>query len=277
MKRNKTKIIINYCGATLIIVAIVLLLMTQAIDFDAIKAPTINNDTNFDLNIEELTEIQEGYLNFKQRMIELEESIAHFGNIGYMIVAILLLFALKSVITLVPISATCILSGFLFPFYLALIINVIGISILMSIKYYWGKKLGGGNISKFVKRYPTVLEILEHNGSGNPWILFVFRLVPSFPVNSISQLYGSMNFNFRNYLLISIAGFSLKLISFTIIGSNVYDPLSSAFIVPIIIILFISGISMLLVNGIISITTKHTADKYKETDKNKKDEKDEKN
>lgn len=271
MKANKTKTIINYCGITLIILAIVLFLMTQTIDFDAIKAPSlIRRDTNFDLNIEELTKIQEGYIIFKGRMIELEESIARFGNVGYMIFIILLLFSLKSVIALVPISATCLLSGVLFPFHLALIVNFVGISILMSLKYFWGKKLGGGNMSKIVKNYPTILEIFEHNGSGNPWVLFVFRLVPSFPVNSISQLYGSMNFNFRNYLLISIAGFSLKLVSFTIIGSNVYDPLSSAFIVPIIIILFISGASMLIVNGIISITTKPTSNKYK---KNKKDEK----
>ncbi|NCC86650.1 MAG: TVP38/TMEM64 family protein [Clostridia bacterium] len=268
MKANKTKNIINYCGITLIILAIVLFLMTQTIDFDAIKAPSIiSKDTDFKLELDELTKIQEGYIVFKGRMIELEESIARFGNVGYMIFIILLLFSLKSVVALVPISATCLLSGVLFPFHLALIVNFVGISILMSIKYLWGKKLGGGNISKIVKRYPTILEIFEHNGSGNPWVLFVFRLVPSFPVNSISQLYGSMNFNFRNYLLISIAGFSLKLISFTIIGSNVYDPLSSAFIVPIIIILFVSGTSMLLVNGIISITTKSTSNKYKKAKK----------
>lgn len=267
MKEDKAKNLINYFGATLIILAIVLLVMTQNINFDFIKAPTIYKDAGFSFNIEEFTKIQQDYFNFRQRMTNFEESIAQFGNTGYVIIVILFLFALKSVITIVPISATCFLSGALLPsLLLAVFVNFLGLAILMSMKYFWGKKFGGGNISKILKRYPFISEFLEHNGSGNPWVLFAFRLVPSFPVNLISQLYGSMKFNFKNYLLISLAGFSLKLVSFTIMGGNVFDPLSSAFIAPIITILFVSGFSMLLINAIISFITKYTGDKYKQNE-----------
>ena len=41
-----------------------------------------------------------------------------------------------------------------------------------------------------------------------------------------------------------------RLISFTFVGRNVFDPLSPSFLLPIMIILFLSGISALSVNGI---------------------------
>lgn len=258
MKHNKTIKIINYSGATLIILAIVLMMMTGSDEFVAIKNMIIpkRDSSTINFEIEGLTQLQQGFLTFRDKMIGLENTVARFGNNGYRVMIIILLFALKSVLPLVPISATCLLSGALLPFPIAMLVNIIGLSGLMAIKYYFGTKLGGGNIEKILKRYPEILALLERDGSGNPWLLFIFRLVPSFPLNPISQLYGSMGFKFWNYMMISIVGFMLKIVSFTMIGSNVYEPLSFAFILPIIIILFISGISMLLVNTIISVTSK---------------------
>ncbi|MEG0898513.1 MAG: VTT domain-containing protein [Oscillospiraceae bacterium] len=266
MKNIDTKRIMNYSGLILIIIAFVLVIMMQNDNIDEIRTPL----NALDFKIEELSNIQQIYLNFKEWMYDFEASIQEFGNIGLMIVAMLLFYALKSFISVVPISATCLLSGVIFPFPIALLVNYLGLTLQISIKYLWGNKIGGGNISKILKRYPTILDFFEHDGKGNPWFLFVFRLVPSFPINPISQMYGDMKFDFKNYLLISLAGFTIKVVSFSLIGSNVYDPLSPKFITPIIIILFISGLLMLLVNAIITFTTKHSKGKYKtiNSDKN---------
>ena len=40
-----------------------------------------------------------------------------------------------------------------------------------------------------------------------------------------------------------------RIISYTFVGRNVYDPLSPEFIVPIMILAFASGISLVCVNG----------------------------
>ena len=91
-------------------------------------------------------------------------------------------------------------------------------------------------------------EILEAKGALSPVLLFVFRLVPSFPINTISQLYGSMEYTYWKYILISLAGFAPKLLSYSFIGRNVYDPLSWSFILPIVVLLVLSGLSILLLN-----------------------------
>lgn len=265
MKKSKTIQIVNYSGATLIILAVVLVVMTRSETFMNFKSKILpSQDTSVGFEIKELSNVEQKYIGFRQKMIDLESKVARYGNFGYKVLVIIFLFLLKGFLPLVPISATCLLSGAILPFPLAFFVNIVGLSGLMTIKYWLGKKLGGGNIEKILKRYPEILALLERDGSGNPWLLFIFRLVPSFPVNPISQLYGSMGYEFNKYLLISLAGFLLKIVSFTVIGSNVYDPLSSAFIVPIIIILFISGISMLLVNLIISLTNKSESEQSKE-------------
>ncbi|MBQ3898047.1 MAG: hypothetical protein II742_06090, partial [Clostridia bacterium] len=54
------------------------------------------------------------------------------------------------------------------------------------------------------------------------------------------------------YMLLSLLGISLRVVSVTSLGSNVADPFSSAFVVPLVIILFVSGFSMVIFSLIIS-------------------------
>ena len=70
------------------------------------------------------------------------------------------------------------------------------------------------------------------------------------PVNTISSVYGSLDFGLSRFLVLSVIGYLPKIISFTFIGRNVFDPLSAEFIVPIMIFAFASGISLICVNGL---------------------------
>ena len=63
-------------------------------------------------------------------------------------------------------------------------------------------------------------------------------------------MYGKMGYNFWHYLFISLLGYSLKITSFTMIGYNAADPFSARFIVPLVVILFISGVGILGMNFI---------------------------
>lgn len=89
---------------------------------------------------------------------------------------------------------------------------------------------------------------MEKSGGVNMWMLLALRLVPGFPISGVSKVYGSMKFPYWKFILLSSVGFAPKLISYTFIGTNVYDPLSPAFLVPIITLLIISGISLLSIN-----------------------------
>ena len=69
------------------------------------------------------------------------------------------------------------------------------------------------------------------------------------PVNTISGVYGSFEFGLGRFLLLSVIGYMPKIISFTFIGRNVFDPLSAEFIVPIMVFALVSGVSLICVNG----------------------------
>ena len=92
--------------------------------------------------------------------------------------------------------------------------------------------------------------LIQQDGSGNPALLIALRLLPGVPINGISGIYGSFDFGYGSFVALSLIGFMPKLISFTLVGGNIYDPLSAGFIVPIMLLAFFTGVSLLSVNGV---------------------------
>lgn len=206
--------------------------------------------------------IAEHYQAFLGKLSEFEMAVASIPNKWMVIVAILLLFLARSVIP-IPITVLCVIPGMVFPTGYAVAINISGFLILLTTKFYWGKRLGGGAVTKIFSRYDNVRRMFESNGKGSAWLLLAFRLVPSFPINPVSQLYGAMGCEFHKYLWISLLGLMPKVISYSVIGRNVYDPFSMAFLLPIILLLLISGVSTLGVNIFLNIYSKRNKDKAK--------------
>lgn len=190
-------------------------------------------------------EYQAYLMNFELRVTELRNSVAILS-------AIFLLFTLKAVLplSLIPVSCICVTSAMVFSTTISVIINVLGLVIIFSIRYY----IGGRRKTlpyKILKNYDEIWNILERDGRGNPWLLFACRAVPMFPINSVSNIYAGMKYDFKKYLLISVLGFLPKIISYSIIGRNVFNPFSASFIVPLMISSFLSGIGLLATRKII--------------------------
>ncbi len=204
------------------------------------------------LYLSQIPEVQAWYSEYLTRLQEIETTVMNIRQWWLFLFVIMFLYCVKSFFPLLSISALCVITGAVFPIYFSIPINILGLIVLMSIKFFWGRKFGGGHARRFIKVNDSILNTVEHDGTGNPWLLFALRLVPSFPVNSVSQLYGSMNSSYKRFISISLCGFTPKILSYTFIGRNVYDPLSASFLSPIITILLISGFSLLGVNVILS-------------------------
>ncbi len=198
------------------------------------------------LAVMQIEELNRWYETWQQQLVQLEERVASMGNRGLIVAVVMLLFTLKSVFPPITIPAICMISGMVLPWYFALLVNIVGVAWLMTIRYFWGRWFGGGSTIKLVRRSEIICGLLESKGTGNPYLLFAFRLIPAFPVNSISRLYGAMQFRYRDYLFISLGGFMFKILSYTIIGRNVYNPLSASFLLPIILLCFFSGCILLV-------------------------------
>ena len=274
LKNKQANRFMNAIAVILILFSFALAYMGNVIDFKSITAPFENfvksnqNAQNEGAHVKDevisgvetamditgLSKAQQYYIKFQGYMEALENSIVKFDNYALIVIALLLLYAIKSVISFVPLAATCLISGLVFPFPVALLINFVGVAIILTIKYFWGKHIGEGNFSKLAKKSDAIWELIKDtengDGTGNPIILFLLRIVPSVPIGPVSQMYGKMGYNFWRYLGISLLGYSLKIISFTMIGYNVNDPFSASFIVPLVVILFVSGVGILGMNFI---------------------------
>ncbi len=209
------------------------------------------------LAVVKLPQLQLWYEEYQSYLERLEIYIAALDGKWIIILSIFFLFALKSLLPLVflPISCICVISGMVFPTLISLVIDVLGLAILFSIRYYIGARKKTLPY-KILKNYREIWNILEHDGNGNPWLLFVCRFVPLFPINTVSNIYGSMRYEFKNYLLISVLGFLPKIISYLIIGRNAFNPFSVSFLLPIMILCLLSGIGLIVTRKIILIIRK---------------------
>ncbi len=206
------------------------------------------------------------YKVYQEKLLEAEQFIQSLGISWKFVLTMLIVFLVRTFIPFLSVSAICVLTGVVLPSYWALIVNFLGIIIMMSIKYFEGMKFGSGNAWKIISKNERARKIIESSGKVNKALLFALRLIPGFPLGSVSRIYGSLRFPYWQFILLSAAGFAPKLLSYTFMGTNVFDPLSSAFLVPLMIALTISGASLLCVNLIWLLVEKSVSSSKKNKD-----------
>ncbi len=228
------KRLLNFMGVLLIIIALALLALTMLM---------------------QVQQFAVRYDSFLQMLADFEDSVAAIPDKGVVILAILLLYLAKSVIP-IPTSAVCVIAGMVFQTPLAVIINVVGYIGLITIKYFWGKRLGSGFIYKALCKYENIERILTSDAAAKDGLLAAFRVIPVCPINTISQIYGAMEYDYYKYIFLSVLGFLPRIISYSMVGRHVYNPFSLAFMLPLVIIFMISGFAIIGVNGFIEIYNK---------------------
>lgn len=197
---------------------------------------------------------------YENYLSEMQMKVENMDNKGYLFLTLMFLFGFKAFWPLYPLSILCAAAGVVFPFYIAIPVNIAGMIIHFTIKYLWGKRMGPGGVNLILQKNETIRRLIRTEDAGNPWLLVVFRFVPFIPVNSVSQLYGSLGFSYRKFLLLSLAGYMPLLCSYTLVGRNAHNPLSAGFLIPLIILAF-SGAVISLVISIVLKYQKNRSEK----------------
>lgn len=196
--------------------------------------------------------IQQWYAMYEDLLLKMDLAILSIGDFWIIVFVIFALYVLRCFVPVITVPALCVLSGMVYPTAEALFVNVIGCIIMLTVKYKFGEHFGGGNAYRLLRKNSVSSMLIEHQGTGSPWVLFVFRFIPGFPINPVSQIYGAMGFDYWKYLIISMWGFLPKLFSYTFIGVYVFDPLSFEFFLPFIILFTVSGASILILNAVLN-------------------------
>ncbi|MBD5161191.1 MAG: TVP38/TMEM64 family protein [Oscillibacter sp.] len=156
----------------------------------------------------------------------------------------MLLFALKSMSIFIFSGILFAANGILFPLPAAIGLNVLGAGIMVSLPYWIGKKVGKDMIDRIVCRYPKV-EVLRNIQTDHEFLLsFVTRVVNVLPSDILSLYMGAVGIGYAKYLAGSILGMLLSIITFPIMGMNIMNPGSPAFIVSVCVQMVISAISI---------------------------------
>lgn len=200
--------------------------------------------------------LAEKYNEYLVWLADLELKIAAIENKHIVVLVLFMLFFVKCAVPLYPFSILFVASAMVFELPEAMIINCLGMILIMSIKYESGVLLGGGNLRRLIRTSRVAAELVETKGPEQTLVLFLMRLVPIIPINAASQLYGSLDYDYKKFLVVSIIGYMPQMLSFSIMGRNARNPFSLGFIIPIIVLLLVSGTALLVLGGTVGIIKK---------------------
>lgn len=168
-------------------------------------------------------------------------------------IVILFLYALKSLTVVFPLAILYLASGIIFPTWIAILINILGLSITFTIPYWIGRYFGDEAIEEIYNRLPKVKEVTKYQNSNAFFACFITRIVGFLPGDIVSIYFGACNTNFPVYLIGGISGCLLSIITTTIIGETLNNPFTKEFLV-VLLIRIIVIIGAILLNKKIKST-----------------------
>lgn len=161
------------------------------------------------------------------------------------VAVILLMYAFKSLSVVFPLTALFVATGIIFPLWLAMPLNIVGLTISFTIPYLLGRFSGKELIVKIVGKYPKAKKLYELEQSNDIFISFLTRAMAVVPGDIVSMLLGASDVKYPNYLLGSQLGLLPGMILQTLIGAFLGEDIK-----PWMIVLFAA---MMIVCGAVSI------------------------
>lgn len=164
------------------------------------------------------------------------------------VIVILLLYALMSLTVVFPLAILFLASGIIFPTWIAILINILGLAITFTIPYWIGRYFGDEAIEEIYNRFPKVKEVTKYQNSNVFFACFITRVVGFLPGDIVSIYFGACKTKFPVYLLGGISGCLLSIITTTILGEKLNNPFTKEFLFVLIIRIFVIIVAAVLNN-----------------------------
>lgn len=148
-------------------------------------------------------------------------------------VVMLMLFALKGATIVFPIGVLETVVGHLFSTPVALIVNLFGISLVLTVPYWMRRLAGLEAVRKLMGKYPKFGKILSYQLGSLFFISFFLRIVGGLPGEVVTMYLGATGVGYWENLLGGILGIGHRMILYTLFGSSIEEPGSPIFWVSI--------------------------------------------
>lgn len=172
------------------------------------------------------------------------------GNPKKSIISLISLFAAKSLTIIIPLPSLYVASGILFEPIKAVLISYLGLAVTLTIPFVLGRWSGTEEIDYIKKKYPKIEKVIEMQNKNEFLASFIIRLIGWFPCDILSFYFGACKTNYLKYIVSSLLGSSIGVITNTLLGDVILNPLSWQFIIMLVVKILISltvlGITYLL-------------------------------
>ena len=168
----------------------------------------------------------------KKHNLGLERLIGIDGDGMVMAIFIaLLLFAIKGVVMFIPLSGLYLAVGAVMnDEIIALLVNLTGIVICLSIAYFNGTKITMERAEEIYRKFPKIKMLDDFESENSLLFSFLIRIFGIVPCDVVSMYCGIKKIPYKEFLLGSVAGMIPGLILTGIIGANITNPLSVPFL-----------------------------------------------
>lgn len=173
--------------------------------------------------------------------INVKDIISGSENVYKRIVIALSLYAIKSVLFFIPIPVLYISVGMFFPLYIAIAVNLIGVTLEITLTFFYGRFLGKDFVEKVTDKSAKLRKGIELNQQNDFIITFFLRMIP-FGIELVSLVLGASGNYYHRYIIASLMGIIPKLIVFSVIGNAITNSLNIGSILLFTIAILIWGI-----------------------------------
>lgn len=142
------------------------------------------------------------------------------------------LYSLKAVTFVIPIALLFIASGAFLPLFQAVILTYALLAIELTLTFVIGRLLGREKVSKILSKNKRAEKFLHMDIEEGFLMTLMLRIVPNPSIDFISLLLSTTNLSYKSFITASLLGLTPSLLTYIFIGDAIWDPVSTAFIVP---------------------------------------------
>ena len=165
-----------------------------------------------------------------QHHITMEEVLSWQPENLVLAAAVLLcFFAVKSASVFIPLMIPQILAGHLYPRDIALLINLLGLVIVMSVPYWIGKRLGRAKMEQLLQKYPKIQNILKAQDDNKMAFTFMLRACCVPLADMVTMYLGATGMPYLTNVIGGTLGSFPSMVLTTFLGANIRNPESPAF------------------------------------------------
>ncbi len=160
-------------------------------------------------------------------------------------------YGLKSMSVVFPLTALFVAIGAIYPFGVAVLVNILGLSVSFTIPYLVGRASGGELVDAVAAKYPKARKILDYSHDNNLFASYISRAVVVVPGDIVSMIHGALRMPYKPYLLGSLVGVLPEMLVQTYIGAKL-DSLNVKTVLVLIALVAVTLTFSLLLNKKVS-------------------------